>query len=695
MLRKTLVATTILFMLIISASALIVPASAATTSTAPQLKIYASPSCILADNQVYSSIFVQIQNSKGAPIRATEDTVISLTSSLTNVGTVDPTITILKGSTYAVGNFYATYTPGATTITAASSGYTTVQATITTNGPMPSTLALYGCPTILPADGETYNALVVQLQDSSGSPAPAPIEGIEVTLSSSNSTIAAVDPKVIIEAGKTYAVASIKTSFNKTGSASITSIASGYSSKQVTITTQNMTTTQPTSLKIYLGPPKVLADGAIHQLITVQLQNASSKIAYALEPITVTLSSSSEDVGTADETITILQGKSYATGTFSTTYKSGTTTITAAATNCTSNQATLTTVGPTPTKLVVYCSPASLPADEQSYEIIQVQLQDSRGKPAKDPLGEVVVSLFSSSPEAGNTTTTIIIPSGKTESIGTFYTTSLANVSTITAQASGYSPGTAKITTYLIDAYTLNMSITTDSESVLSNSQTTVRVYVTYNGSAPASKVNLAFNSTKSANFTSLKEEGNGYYTVTFNTPKVTKATVCNITANATKTGYTSTVGMVQITINPNPINLATLQFQVLEENGNPVSDAIVTSQIKPSGAATLSGVTNASGYVVFTNAIEGNYTMEITKSGYQTETQTIKLGNQPVSYTFNLTKAGSDMTWIIIVVIAVIIVVAIILFLFIRKRRNAAEEDEPQPVKVSKRKKKTEESSL
>ncbi len=696
MIKKTLVATTILFMLIISASALIVPASAATVSTAPLLKIFASPTTLLADNQVYSVVFVQIQNSKGVPIRATEDTVISLTSSLTNIGTIDPSVTILKGSTYAVADFYTTFTPGSTTITAASSGYITVQASITTTGPIPSALAVYGFPITLPADGKTYNALVVQLQDSSGSPAPAPVEGIEVTLSSSNSTIAAVDPKVIIEAGKTYAVAGIKTTLNVAGSASITSIASGYSSKQVTITAQNMTTTQPSSLKIYLGPPKVLADGKTYTLASVQLQNASGKIAYALEATTVTLSSSNEDVGTIEQTITIPQGESYATAIFSATYKSGTTTITAAATNCTSNQATLTTVGPTPSKLAIFTTPASLPADGQSYEIIQVQLQDSRGKPAKDPLGEVVVSLFSSAPEAGNSSLTIIIPFGKTQSSGTFFTTSIANSTTITAQASGYSPGTAKITTYLVDLYTLDIQMTADAENILSNTQTTIRAYVTYNGSTPASKVNLSFNSSKGGNFTSITEEGNGYYTAVFNAPKVTKQTVCNITANATKTGYTSTMALTQVTVNLNLVNAGAIQIRVLEDNGNPLSDATVTSQTNPSGATALNGITNATGYVTFTNAFEGNYTIQISKAGYEKQTQTIKLaGSQPANYTVNLAKTASDITWILVIVVVVVIIVAVVLFLFIRKRRNAVEEEEVQPEKPNKRKKKTETTAL
>ena len=44
----------------------------------------------------YNCIFVQLQDSSGQPARALQDTTISLSSSLTNIGTVDPSIIISK-----------------------------------------------------------------------------------------------------------------------------------------------------------------------------------------------------------------------------------------------------------------------------------------------------------------------------------------------------------------------------------------------------------------------------------------------------------------------------------------------------------------------------------------------------------------------------------------------------------------------
>ena len=168
--------------------------SFASTSDPSKLNIYAGPTSVLADNNTYNCIFVQLQDSTGQPARALQDTTISLSSSLTNIGTIDSSITILKESTYASANFNTTFSPGTTTISASATGFATVQTTMTTIGPIPSAIAVYGFPSTLPADGNTYEAIMLQLQDSSGNPARAPQGGVQVTLSSSDTSVGTVSP---------------------------------------------------------------------------------------------------------------------------------------------------------------------------------------------------------------------------------------------------------------------------------------------------------------------------------------------------------------------------------------------------------------------------------------------------------------------------------------------------------------------
>src|SRR5664280_1872596 len=64
-------------------------ASFASTSDPARLYIYTGPTSVLADNNTYNCIFVQLQDTSGKPSRALQDTTISLASSLTNIGTVD------------------------------------------------------------------------------------------------------------------------------------------------------------------------------------------------------------------------------------------------------------------------------------------------------------------------------------------------------------------------------------------------------------------------------------------------------------------------------------------------------------------------------------------------------------------------------------------------------------------------------
>jgi hypothetical protein len=528
----------------------ILPASAA--SAPAQLKIYAGPISVPADNRVYSVIAVQFLDAKGAPARALEDTTIRLSSSAVNVGTVDPIVTILRGKTQVYANFSSTYTPGSTTITAAATGYMTAQVTIATVAPIPSTVAVYGFPPVLPSNGVKYEAVVVQLQDSSGVPAKAPVGGVTVTLSSSNTTVGIVDTSVFIQAGNTYALANFTTTWSS-GAAAITPVASGYSSKQATIITQQIGGT-PTSLQVYIAPPKVSADGGNYRLVAVQLLDIKGKIALPAQNVIVTLSSSNTVVGIVDVTAIITPAQTYATAQFSTTYRSGTTTITAAATDCQSDQATLTTVGPTPTKLAVYGLPSALPSDGQIYGCLQVQLQDASGKPAKDPSGDVIVYLFTSAPEVGNIDSVLRIPFGETQTTGNFLATFAANSTTITAQASGYESGQTKITSYLIDPVYLNISASADPIAFYSGEQATITATVAYNCSSPATSAVLSFTSNRGGTFSKPIEESSGRYVAIFTSPRVTKATDCIITANVTKAGYISTVVNMQVSIDVNVI---------------------------------------------------------------------------------------------------------------------------------------------
>ena len=674
-----------IFLLVITCFSLINAGILLASASAPaQLALKVGPSTVPADNSIYNNIVIQLQSSNGAPARAQQDTTISLSSSLTSVGTVENTVTIQKGSTYAQASFHSTFTPGTTTISATASGYATIQTPITTVAPVPSTVAVYGLPSTLPADGNSYPAIVVQLQDSSGSPAKAPIGNVVVSLSSSNAAmVGSVDSNVTIQAGSTYATANFQTvPSNVINTTVITAMCSGYNSGRTTIETTPLANS-PTRLALYLGPPEVPANSAVYNQVFIQLQNSMGFVAQSNAAISVLLSSSATNVGKIQQTTTIPAGETGTTVQFNSTYGSGSTMITAAATNLASAQQSITTVGPTPSKLAVYCAPSSLPADDQSYNAITVQLQDSSGMPAYDPTGSLTVYLFSSAPDAGNVNSTLTIPFGSTYAAGEFSTTYLAGSTTITAQASGYDSGQANIETYVIDQSTLSVSVSAKPEVALSGRQVNVTAYVSINGLTPVAGATVKFQSDKGENFTVTKVLGNGYYSANFTTPNFSSTVNCTITAMASGTGYNNGQGTTQVEVVAANVGAASskalgeIRIQVIDENGNAVNDVNILSTEQPAGSLVLSAKTNVTGYATFLNAISGNYTFMLTKDGYSQQKKNIQLPQSGFMFqAVTISKAGSDSSFtsnlvIIVPVIVVAIIAALLILIMLRRRRN------------------------
>src|SRR4030067_3237116 len=96
--RKTTLVRILLIFTLLSSIILVNQNSFAAAMEPTKLKIYIGPTNVPADNNINECIFVQLQDSNSRPARALQDTTISLSSSLTSVGTVNATITIAKGS---------------------------------------------------------------------------------------------------------------------------------------------------------------------------------------------------------------------------------------------------------------------------------------------------------------------------------------------------------------------------------------------------------------------------------------------------------------------------------------------------------------------------------------------------------------------------------------------------------------------
>jgi hypothetical protein len=111
-------------------------------------------------------------------------------------------------------------------------------------------------------------------------------------------------------------------------------------------------------------------------------------------------------------------------------------------------------------------------------------------------------------------------------------------------------------------------------------------------------------------------------------------------TVQASKDGYNSASGTVSVTAGGVADLAITLQAAtakgdlkiiVKDPSGVVISGVSVSSTSQPSGQSTLSGISAADGTIVFTGIIAGDYTLQVSKSGFVSSTGkgTVKAGSQ------------------------------------------------------------------
>ena len=387
----------------------------------------------------------------------------------------------------------------------------------------------------------------------------------------------------------------------------------------------------------------------------------------------------------------------YVLATLNTTYKAGSATLTAVATDLVWDHQSINTFGFIPSKLEVYCVPMNLPSDNKTYQAIRVQLQDAQGRPAKDPQADVNINLFSSQPTIGVVSSTLTIPFGKTQATGNLTVTNAQGTTAITAQASGYTTGLNLITTTLIDYAPLQITLTATPSNITNAYTTSITAYITANGAA-VTGATLSFASNNGGSFGTITEQENGYYNVSFTAPSFSTTISCTITASGSKTGYLSSQGSTQITVSPgsaptisptpiptasstptptSTVTSATLIFKITDEQGNPLNDTLVTSVVQPAGTLTLLQISNATGYVSFENTTAGSYTFKIIKQGYPETNETLDYDGQPLLLSIPLTantesNPNVNSPIVVVAVIIVAVAVATVVFVLLAKRRKS-----------------------
>ncbi len=204
------------------------------------------PGIILANKLRSDSLVISIVDSDGKPVAAQEDTAVYLSSSDPEIARVDASTIIKAGDSHVVTGVYSTLRAGQAIITAAADGLASGSTDFRTVGFSGSIseyhLGLYVIPKLL-ADGKSYQAVVVQLQDEAGLPVIGKSD-IAVSLSSASGIAGNVQDSAVIPAGSSFVISTFETSVKADSDFKITASSPGFTSVEATMTT----TVQPVSI---------------------------------------------------------------------------------------------------------------------------------------------------------------------------------------------------------------------------------------------------------------------------------------------------------------------------------------------------------------------------------------------------------------------------------------------------------------
>ncbi len=285
------------------------------------------------------------------------------------------------------------------------------------------------------ADGGEY-PIYIEIENNKGEPVELNND-LKIELFSSDTRVGDVPREAVLKSGSFYTVANFKTT-NTPGSTFITAMASGFQSGSLLIKT-DYSVGYPKKLMVYAYPDKLLPSPAEEANIVVELQDILGKTARAPEDIEVSLSSSNTFAGNIlDGKVTIPKGKTYVIARFKPSNIPGSTVITASASGYESGSTTISTVGPTPEKIVVTAAPSKLPSDGKSYIFITAYLVDNQVFPAKADKDIKITFTCSNTSLAYFKTTQLIIHPGEFSVQNKLYSTNINLKGTveITAQAS-------------------------------------------------------------------------------------------------------------------------------------------------------------------------------------------------------------------------------------------------------------------
>ena len=350
--------------------------------------------------------------------------LVALSSSNTTVGRVPASVTVAAGTTSATFTVATSAVSASTavTIAAAYAGASrSASLTVTPAAPPSPTLtSLTLNPTSVVGGNSSTGTVTL-----SGA---APTGGAQVTLSSSNTTVARTPASVTVVAGATSATFTVSTSVVSASTTVAITAADGGVSKTASLTVRPAPPPAPTPTSLTLNPTSVV--GGNSSTGTVTLSGAAPTGGAQ-----VTLSSSNTIVARTPASVTVAAGATSATFTVSTSVVLTSTTVTVSAAYDGVTRSASLTVRPAPVPAPTLSSLTLSPTS------VIGGLQASRGTATLSvpaPAGGVLVNLSSSSGVA-SVPSSVFIPAGASSASFTVNTSIvlLSTSSTISARYNG------------------------------------------------------------------------------------------------------------------------------------------------------------------------------------------------------------------------------------------------------------------
>jgi hypothetical protein len=200
-------------------------------------------------------------------------------------------------------------------------------------------------------------------------------------------------------------------------------------------------------LALTIIPPKLPADNGTYPAVVVSLVDSNGLPSAALTPLTVFLTSSSTNIASVPDIVTIPAGSEYVVVNAVTTPTPGSTSITASSHGLESAFATLTTAIPSgfPSILKVFVSPTTF-LRRADTGTVRVELVDSAGFPSK-AITPVTALLSSSNASVARLNQgSLTITPGEIYATGSFDTSANSGQAVITASSTGYGSRPAFVT---------------------------------------------------------------------------------------------------------------------------------------------------------------------------------------------------------------------------------------------------------